>query len=227
MRQISEHIYKAEVWFGLKISAWVVKTERGSILVDTGMNFMSSVLLKLAREHGPLQMILLTHGHMDHTNGLPSILKKEKVSVYAHEQEIPYMEGDLIYPRRKKPEYLIKKGIAKKIPADEAGVLHTMMGLTPYFTPGHSPGHTVFYHSQDDVLLCGDLFTSKKRELSPPIKAFTANMEQAIESGKIVESLDPSLASICHGNDVTDPGSKYKIYEQKYGAKNKGKTNIS
>ncbi|MDQ0300774.1 glyoxylase-like metal-dependent hydrolase (beta-lactamase superfamily II) [Salibacterium salarium] len=216
VKKVSNHIYKIEAWMGIIVSAWIVKTDNGSIIVDTGMGWMTSRILEQAEKYGPLQMILLTHGHIDHTGGLSSILKKETVPVYAHRLEIPYMEGDLIYPRKKKPQYLVDKGVVKKLPEDGEGVLHTMMGLIPYYTPGHSPGHTVFYHPDDNVLICGDLFTSKKGELTPPIKMFTADMKQAVMSGGIVKKRTPDILSICHGKDILNPSKQYEKYRLEY-----------
>ncbi|MFZ4453332.1 MBL fold metallo-hydrolase [Salibacterium aidingense] len=218
IKHIAPHIYKIEAWVGLKISTWLVKTEFGSILIDSGMGFMTGATIKLAKAYGPLQMILLTHGHIDHTGGLASLLKKERVPVYAHELEIPYMEGDLAYPGRRKPQRLVDKGVVKPLPKDREGQLHSMMGLIPYYTPGHSPGHTVYYHPEDQLLLCGDLFTSKNGRLKPPIKAFTADMAEAVESGKIVEELSPAAASVCHGGEVSDPGRQYKKYKATFGS---------
>lgn len=89
-------------------------------------------------------------------------------------------------------------------------------GLTPYHTPGHSPGHAAYYHERDGVLLAGDLFTSKHGELRRPMPMFTAHMDQALESGRIVEELRPRRVEVCHGEPVMNPGDQWSSYAARY-----------
>ena len=97
--------------------------------------------------------------------------------------------------------------------------LKAIAGLTPYLTPGHSPGHVVYYHEQDQVLLAGDLFTSKKGELHQPMSMFTADMAEAVRSSSIVEKLKPKRLEVCHGNSVLHPADQLEEYMQKMSAK--------
>ena len=113
------------------------------------------------------------------------------------------MEGDLLYPKRKKLEHNLPKQLAQPLQESEQGRLKTMAGLTPYLTPGHSPGHVIYYHQQDRVLLAGDLFTSKKGRLHPPM--FTPHMDIAVRSSFVVEELKPKRLEVCHGESVLHP----------------------
>lgn len=155
-----------------------------------------------------MQRILLTHGHPDHVGALNRILQLHEVPVYSHRDELPYLQGEIPYDSRKKPNRVINPGIVRAFP--KTGEKYDLIaGLRPYHTPGHAPGHTVFYHEADDVLIAGDLFTSKKGQLRRPMPRFTANMAIALDSGKeILEHLNPSLISLCHGEDIAYP--KYK-----------------
>lgn len=217
IEKVSEHIWSLKTWMLIPIHVWIVTDEEGLTLVDAGMPIMSKGVMKYMNqlEAGPLQRILLTHGHSDHVGALKSILSETKVPVYAHEIEIPYMEGELIYPRRKKVEHNVAEGIVQPLQDDEQGGLKSIAGLTPYLTPGHSPGHAVYYHEQDQVLLAGDLFTSKKGKLHQPMSMFTADMAEAVRSSKIVEKLKPKRLEVCHGNPVFHPADQLEEYVQK------------
>lgn len=97
--------------------------------------------------------------HPDHIGGLQRILHANPVPVYAHRVEIPYIEGELPYRQGKKPVAYMQKGAVQALSEDEHGQLRSIGSLMPFNTPGHSPGHVVFYHEEDQVLLAGDLFT--------------------------------------------------------------------
>ena len=84
------------------------------------------------------------------------------------------------------------------------------------FTPGHAPGHVVFYHEEDEVLICGDLFISEEDALHPPIKKFTYNLNENIESGYIINDLKPKIITTSHGRDMNYSKSAYEIYRFKY-----------
>lgn len=216
VKKISEHIWSLKTWMIIPIHVWVVidEGEEGITLVDAGMPMMTKGIIRFLEQlnKGPLLRILLTHGHSDHVGAVKGILQKYEVPVYAHPIEIPYMEGEVVYPKRKKLENNLPKTLVSPLLGDGLTKLKEMGGLTPYFTPGHSPGHVVYYHEQDQVLLAGDLFTSKKGKLKQPMSMFTADMKQAVTSANIISQLKPKQLEVCHGNTVFQPSDQLEEY---------------
>jgi len=205
IKQLSPHIYKLEKWVGIKISMWIVLDNEGITLIDTGLKFMGNKLQKMLEKQGNLVRILLTHGHPDHVGSLNCILQHYEVPVYAHRDEEPYLQGEIPYPGKKKSTRVVEHGIIRAF-SETGGKYDMIGGLRPYHTPGHSPGHIVFHHEEEDVLIAGDLFTSKNGQLRRPIPMFTADMAKALDSGKeILEYLNPGMISLCHGEDNENP----------------------
>ncbi|WP_257349715.1 MBL fold metallo-hydrolase [Pseudalkalibacillus decolorationis] len=216
-KQISEHIWSLRTWMVIPIHVWVVVEEDGVTLVDAGISLMGKGILNFIEnlQAGPLKRIVLTHGHSDHVGAINTILKENSVPVFAHSIEFPYMEGELAYPGRKKPAQSIEKNVAQPLNVDANDSLLPIGGLTPYLTPGHSPGHVVYYHTKDQVLLAGDLFTSKNGKLHRPIPMFTSNMGEAVKSSEIVRQVKPKRLEVCHGNPVINPADHLDTYIRK------------
>lgn len=217
-KQVSEHVWSLKSWLLIPIHVWVVVDEDGVTLVDAGIQSMAKGILKFIEklQAGNLKRIVLTHGHPDHVGAIKKILKVSPVPVYAHQIEIPYMEGRLPYPRRKKASSSIAEGITQPLHVDGSGNIQSIGGLTPFFAPGHSPGHVVYFHDKDQVLLAGDLFTSKNGKLKRPMSIFTADMDEAVRSSSIVQRLKPKRLEICHGNPVFQPAEQIDSYIQSY-----------
>jgi glyoxylase-like metal-dependent hydrolase (beta-lactamase superfamily II) len=164
---------------------------------------------------GPLKRIVLTHGHSDHVGAIPRLLKnRQDVPVYAHRLEIPYSQGELPYPGRRKAVRYLSPGLAQPIPESAGGRLARIGGLQPYWTPGHAPGHVVYYHEQDRVLLAGDLFNARKGRLRFPM--FTFDKPQALKSSLIVRELAPEHMEVCHGGSVRRPAEQLDEYWRAY-----------
>src|SRR5215217_1382037 len=153
--------------------AYLLDTEKtGLILIDTladpDAHLILEYLEKLDRPITDLEHILLTHRHGSHVGGLATLKGLSGATVHSH-----IWEADIIAGKRKAQRvslrpipplrtYTQRLGLA-------LGVAHPPCPVNEYLTdeqelgpvrvihtPGHTPGHVVFYWPERQVLFSGD-----------------------------------------------------------------------
>ncbi len=160
--------------------------------------------------------------HSDHVGGIPQLRELlPDLPMLIDNREFPYISGRKPYPRREKPESLtFNLSEFTALDSLQAKEVLKQAGLIPVFSPDHSPGHTCYYHAEDDVLIAGDLLTtSRLGHLKPPMKAFTADMPQALKTAHdLLQTYSQTLISVCHGGEVAnalEEMEKRKWYQKK------------
>lgn len=200
-------------------------------LVDTGMPKSGDMICEWAEKwfNHPPKAILLTHGHFDHVGAVNDLAEKWSVPVYAHHEEIPYLNGQKDYP---KPDPSVNGGLVTKLSPmfpnhginlgnhvkslPEDGTIPGLTGWKWIHTPGHTPGHVSFFRESDRVLIAGDAFITveqeslykvltQKQELNGPPKYFTTDWQLAKKSVQVLAALKPSVAATGHGVPMNGP----------------------
>ncbi|MCQ9284195.1 MBL fold metallo-hydrolase [Priestia aryabhattai] len=211
--QISEHVYRLTyetvVGIRVKINTWYIVDGEDVYLIDTGMEDYAYAQLNAAKFLGAPKSILLTHGHLDHINGAKYLKNNLNIPIYAHEAEIPFINGEKPYPNKAEKE---TTGVKHQVEGLSDNIIKTLP-LDVYLTPGHTPGHVIYHHKNDNVLLTGDLFFSNAESLHPPIRKFTVDMNENINSGRIIDEIKPSIISSSHGEDVKYNNDLYSVYK--------------
>lgn len=199
--QLSKSIYKYEFPAGsvlkdaVRINVWLVVKGTDVYIIDTGFAEMTEELVKYITALGTPKALFVTHGHRDHILGVHQLAHMFDIPAYAHPLEIEQIENAMApYPTQEDKMSGMFTALTDEI-AQEAG-------LQFFVTPGHSPGHTIFYHKEEQVLLVGDLFTTTDKQLLPPIVRFTPDMTESIDSGAILDEIKPELISSSHGEDL-------------------------
>lgn len=126
------------------------------LLVDEGTNKAAiidpggdadRIIQVLKDEQVELEYILLTHGHYDHTTGVPELSEAmPDAKIYIHQADANGA-GSYLFPLAGQVDELLLYEDGDTLPLGELTieVLHT---------PGHSPGSVVLKVA--DVLFCGD-----------------------------------------------------------------------
>jgi len=166
----------------------------------------------------------MTHAHADHAGGLRSLADKWGVEVYAHDLELPYLNGTASYPP---PDPKVGGGAMPALsvlfprgPFNVAGCLrslpadHSVPGMPGWewiHTPGHTPGHISLWRASDRTLIAGDAFITtnqesvysvmtQKAEMHGPPMYYTQNWEEAEASVHNLANLEPEYAVTGHGH---------------------------
>ena len=125
-------------------------------LVDPAFN-SKEIIPAFLENQWTLSTILCTHAHFDHIAGINEIteLITPETQICLHEKDLPLWlnsggatQFGLNFTPKNQPNYFV----------DEKTVLH--LGehrIEVRFTPGHTPGHVVYYLPESDIVLCGDL----------------------------------------------------------------------
>lgn len=117
---------------------------------DTIANFIASNGLKV-------QALLNTHAHIDHVLGNQFVVNTYGVDYYLHPDDLvtlnsipsyAHVYGFTNYKESPQPTKLLADG----------EILHFGdIALKVFYTPGHAPGHVVFYNEENQFVVNGDV----------------------------------------------------------------------
>lgn len=137
-------------------NCYVVACEetKQAVVIDPGWS--ADEILASVEELGvTVKQILLTHAHFDHWGALADVVDATKAPVAMHPLDLPLLHdggGARFFNIEVRPvaDPDISLEVGQMI---EVGTLR----FETRFTPGHSPGHVVFYIAEEKAVFVGDV----------------------------------------------------------------------
>jgi hydroxyacylglutathione hydrolase len=199
------------------VNVYLIKTETGYILVDTGMPNSNQKLAASFQEYEvnpqDVQLIILTHGHLDHVGSTAYVKRITGAKVLSH---------------RSYAENLANGKIEKAVPQNLLGrVLNIMTGFLGseieavtadivmddtydlnefgiagkvIYTPGHSQSSVTIALDNGEVLV-GDLIREEKPGMVG-LGMFYEDQGTALDSAKRIAALNPLVIYLSHNTTI-------------------------
>ena len=218
--QITEHIYQLETdlnlfgVFSFSVSIWLVRTEDGWVLIDGGfpygLKLVCAAIEQATEGKGP-KLLLLTHGHLDHTGCMGVVRRAWNPVCLCHSAEAPFVRGERSYARLpvtsgpfRYARWAMFVAGSKNAITDVVEDGQTVAGLEVVHLPGHTPGQVGFLHLKDRALICGDAVMNRNARLSLPFALATPDPAQARESVRKMCDLEFDHLFASHGDLIFD-----------------------
>jgi hydroxyacylglutathione hydrolase len=199
------------------VNSYLLKTEEGYFLIDTGLTKTRGQLeeeLEAAGCHpGDLKLIIITHGHTDHTGNAAYLRDRYGAKVAAHRGDSKMcesgnmftdVEGGVLFKVIGALTKIIGVGDSDRFTPDiyleDTQDLSTYgLKATVLHTPGHSEG-SISIHTAEGDLFCGDLFNNDKK----PEKASLVQDAELLEASvQRIRALEVSTVYPGHGKPFT------------------------
>ncbi|MCB0867589.1 MAG: MBL fold metallo-hydrolase [Solirubrobacterales bacterium] len=210
------------------MNIYFVRGPGGEIVqFDAGTSAMTKENLRVVREFGGIERVVLGHAHADHRGTAPGLgvpvhchpdevadaTSDRAIAPYMNLKELPFAPVRWIYP------FLLRRWDGG--PVEIAGTLQEgdeVAGFKVIHFPGHAPGMIGLWRESDQVALVSDTvyFVDSARlkplpdgEASVPHPAWAWNHEMAKESVRKLAGLKPKVVLAGHehplkGDDLTD-----------------------
>jgi hydroxyacylglutathione hydrolase len=181
------------------------------VLIDAATRWARRRIFRQLRGQ-PVRLVALTHCHPDHQGSARAVCEQLHVPLACHEADVPAMEGrGPMLPQNR----MIRLGerIWAGPPHPVKRILRDgdeVAGFRVCHTPGHTPGHILFFRERDRVAVAGDVlanihFLSGKVGLQAPPRVFTVDSEQNRQSIQLLVDLKPNLVCFGHGPPLRQP----------------------
>lgn len=209
MKQVAPGIFRLDQFPRPLINVYLA----GDILFDAGTTWDRRRIGRQIKGH-PLSLLALTHVHPDHQGVAREICRSRDIPLACHADDVDAMEG-----RRPISGDMDVNPLVARIQASWQGPPHPVSRVlrdgdrvgefAVHHTPGHAPGHIVFFRESDRVAICGDVIrnmsyaTGRTRLMEPP-DAFTYDPAENRRSVRKLAALEPTLLLPGHGPPVTD-----------------------
>lgn len=125
-----------------------------AILIDAPLQVAAEMSKKAAQWDVTVRQIICTHGHWDHTMGLPEFMQTFGVPTAVHEGDADLLIHPTFAPfsfpfelTPVTPNILLQEGTVILVGSHTFTVLHT---------PGHTPGGICLYDVVSNILFSGD-----------------------------------------------------------------------
>lgn len=138
----------------------VFNDKKDCIIIDPGCYFSNEQTHfrdTIVQNNLNVLAILNTHAHLDHVFGNAFCKRTFNVDLYMHEKDLPTLDyaqdavriyGLPEYDESPKPDFFLEHGQQ----LDFNGIQFEVL-----FTPGHAPGHVVFYNKENNFVINGDV----------------------------------------------------------------------
>ena len=228
---VGEGLMSSNIYFARAGSAWAL-IDAGSAGCGPAIRHAAAALFGAAV---PPSGIFLTHYHPDHAGSIRELVEVWDCPVWVHPKELELVNGDLstfrryagpldrwlILPlvrlmgRRRWERMAIKTRFRQWArPLDPGSELPGLATWTCVPTPGHTPGHTAFFRSQDRILVTGDALLTvdlnslmgivrRRPKLSGPPGYTTWDRALAAKSTAALTALQPWVVAPGHGEPLT------------------------
>ena len=158
---------------------------QGGVLVDAGVGLESHIdAIANALDGAPLDLVLITHSHVDHVAGVPALSARWPGVVIRGGPGEPLQDGEVF----------------------ESGDLR----LRALHTPGHAPDHFCFVDDAAREVYCGDLARIGGTVVIPASRG--GDLRAYLEALRRVRDLRPSRLLPAHGPVIEDPAKLIEDY---------------
>ncbi len=202
------------------VNAFIVRGER-AIIVDTGAPGYGVKILKTMDRHGikpgDVSLIIITHGHHDHTGSAAFLREKTGAPVAIHRADVEALRTGIDPPLRGvggKGKTMVALSKLIKLPVAQAMepqvLLDKEMDLADYGiegtimpTPGHTAGSVSVLLAGGCALVGDMIFGGIMRKHSPGFPYFCQDTETASRSIRTIIERRPKIFYAGHGGPFT------------------------
>jgi hydroxyacylglutathione hydrolase len=201
MFQVAKGVWQLSGFLPRMINAFLVE----DVMIDALTRWAKP---RVARqlEGRKLSLVALTHCHPDHQGLARFVCETFGVPLACHEADVDFMEGR----RPMLPDNAVVRLFDKLWsgpPYPVGRVLHDgdeVAGFQVVHTPGHTPGHVIYFRHSDRLAIVGDLLHNMNGLTGAPglhetPRIFSVDPEQNRASLRILLQLRPALVCFGHG----------------------------